>query len=72
MSNVAPEVTKQLMENQLRLWQNTLEDCRISAKVADAIEDSTRKDAVLVESKKCVKAIEALEKMLTELDEIKT
>ncbi len=68
MSEVDALLTHQVIENQIRQWQLSMEDLRIAAIVSQSIGDKEERITQLRdEMKRCVKAIEKLQAMLTEL-----
>jgi len=61
--SIAPEVTQQLIEQEITNWRNTQELLRIRYKVNEAIGDEHGMEVCKSETERCIKAIETLEKM---------
>lgn len=64
-----PEVTRNVIEEQLAAWRLELERTRIQNKVAVALEDKDMQKRVEAMATRCVKAIEHLIQLLKETKE---
>ncbi len=66
MDDIDKDTQRQILEAERDRWRNELELMRIRSRVADAIDDKAMKEQVKAHAEKCVKAIEEIEKMMSE------
>jgi hypothetical protein len=59
---------KQLIENKITLWRNTIYDAELDARVADALGKEAASEQAQERMKEAMQAVELLEGMLDELE----
>lgn len=69
VAQIPPEIRRELVENKLQMWRNTVADARLDATVAQAIDDAQMQAQAAQRLKRALQAVAVLEQKLAEIPE---
>ena len=72
MDGITLEVKKQLVQQRLQMWQNTVYEAHLDAKVAKVTEDEQLLKASQDRAKKALQAVTLMKQILEELNGSRT
>ena len=72
MDEITLEVKKQLVQQRLQMWQNTVYEAHLDAKVAKVTEDEQLLKASQDRAKKALQAVTLMKQVLEELNGSRT
>lgn len=68
MNDIPQAIKRQITGQKLQVWRNTLYDCELDARVAEALDDQQAKVQASNRMKNALKAIDVLDEILQGLD----
>lgn len=66
-NDIPDAIKRQLIQQKVSIWRNTLYDTSVDARLADLLKDEAGKQAAATRAEQAIRALDELERILAEI-----